>query len=128
MDKSSTQYELSKLFKPITDPQKKLKESIVSEIKPNREGIKNALTFPQFSSIMAQEDSDDDDDDQGTIHMGDIAENTWDNLLQHQALIKPLDCTIKMASFSLERKRLKYKKTILLLMVGITNVHLVYES
>ena len=30
----NTQYELSKLFKPVTDMQKELKEGLVSEIKP----------------------------------------------------------------------------------------------
>ena len=40
MGKSSTQYELSLFFKPITDTQRKLKESIVSEIKPIRERFK----------------------------------------------------------------------------------------
>ena len=33
----SIQYELSKLFKPVTDMQKDLKESFVSELKPIRE-------------------------------------------------------------------------------------------
>ena len=46
----STHYELSKLFKPVTDMQKDLKEGLVSELKPIREGMKNlpkAITFPQ---------------------------------------------------------------------------------
>ena len=34
-----TKYELSKLFKPVTDMQKYLKEGLVSELKPIREGI-----------------------------------------------------------------------------------------
>ena len=37
----STQYELSKLFKPVTDIQKDLKEGLVSELKLIREGMKN---------------------------------------------------------------------------------------
>ena len=48
---SSTQHELSKLFKWVTDMQKDLKEGLVSELKPIREGMKNlpkAITFPQF--------------------------------------------------------------------------------
>ena len=52
----NTQYELSKLFKPVTDMQKDLKEGHISELKPIRKGMKNspmALTFPQFSSITA---------------------------------------------------------------------------
>ena len=46
----STQYELSKLFKPATDMQKDLK-GLVGELKPIREGMKslpNAITFPQL--------------------------------------------------------------------------------
>ena len=31
---SSTQYELSKLFKPVMDTQKELKESIITKTKP----------------------------------------------------------------------------------------------
>ena len=52
----STQYELSKLFKPVTDMQKDLKEGIVSQLKPIREGIKNlpkAITFPNLRSKQA---------------------------------------------------------------------------
>ena len=47
----NTQYELSKLFKPVTDMQKELKEGLLREIKPIREGMKNlpkAITFPQL--------------------------------------------------------------------------------
>ena len=33
----NTQYELSKLFKPVTDMQKDLKDGLVSELKPIRE-------------------------------------------------------------------------------------------
>ena len=36
----STQYELSKLFKPVIDMQQDL-EGLVSELKPIREGMKN---------------------------------------------------------------------------------------
>ena len=51
----STQYELSKLFKPVTDMQKDLKEGLVSEVKPIREGMKNlpkAIKFSQFPPMM----------------------------------------------------------------------------
>ena len=47
----NTQYELSKLSKPVTDMQNDLKEGLVSELKPIREDMKNllkAVTFPQF--------------------------------------------------------------------------------
>ena len=55
----STHYELSKLFKPVTDMQKDLKECLVSELKPIREGMKNlrrAISFPQFPSIPAYDE------------------------------------------------------------------------
>ena len=40
VDDVNTQYELSKLFKPVTDMQKDLNEGLVSELKPIREGVK----------------------------------------------------------------------------------------
>ena len=70
-----TQYELSKLFKPVTDMQKDLKEGHVSELKPIREGMKNlpkTITFPQFSSITAYDD--DDGEEEEDVFIGDIAE------------------------------------------------------
>ena len=36
----NTQYELWKLFKPVTDMQRDLKEGLSSELKPVREGMK----------------------------------------------------------------------------------------
>ena len=47
----STQYELSMVLKQIADMQKDLKESLVREWKPIREGMKNlprVITFPHF--------------------------------------------------------------------------------
>ena len=41
VDDLSTQYELLKLFKPVTGMHKDLKEGLVSELKPIREGMKN---------------------------------------------------------------------------------------
>ena len=57
----SIQYELSKLFKPVTDIQTDLKEGLVSELKRIREGMKNfpkAIKFPQFPSITAYDNDD----------------------------------------------------------------------
>ena len=71
----STQYELSKLFKPVTDMQKDLKEGIVSELKPIREGMPNlpkVITFPQFPSITAY--NDDDCEEEEDVFIGDITE------------------------------------------------------
>ena len=74
VDDVNTQYELSMLFKPVTEMQKDLKEDIVSELKPIREGMKNlprAITFPQFPSITAY---DDDGEEEVDVFIGDIAE------------------------------------------------------
>ena len=57
----NTQCELSKLFISVTDVQKYLKEGLVNELKPIREGMKNVpktITFPQFPSITAYVDDD----------------------------------------------------------------------
>ena len=73
---SSTQHELSKLFKPVTDMQKDSKEGLVGELKPIREGMKNlpkAITFPQFPSITAYDDDDDSEEEEDVV-IGDIAE------------------------------------------------------
>ena len=71
---SSTQHELSKLFKPVTDMQKDLKEGLVSELKPIRERMKNlpkAIKFPQFPSITAY---DGDGEEEVDVFIGNIAE------------------------------------------------------
>ena len=70
----STQYELSKLFKPVTDMQKDLKEGVVTELKPIREGMKNlskTIAFAQYPSIIAYNDDGVEDED---VFIGDIAE------------------------------------------------------
>ena len=62
----NTQYELSKLFKPVTDMQTDLKEGLVSELKPIRKGMKNlpkAVTFLQFPSITAYDDDGEEEVD-----------------------------------------------------------------
>ena len=46
--------------------QKDLKEGLVSELKPIREGMQNlptAITFPQFPSITAYDDDGEEDED-----------------------------------------------------------------
>ena len=70
----STQYELSNLFKPVTDIKKDLKEGLVSELKPIREGMKHlpkTVTFPQSPFITAY---DDDGEEEGKAVRGNIAE------------------------------------------------------
>ena len=74
-----TQYELSNLFKPVTDMHKDLKEDLVSELQPIREEMKNlpkAITFAQFPSITAY---DDDGEEEVDVFIGDIAEQYLQN-------------------------------------------------
>ena len=102
----STQYELSKLFKPVTDMQKDLKEGLVSELKPIREGMKNlpkAITFPQFPSITAY----DDDGEEGEDSLEILPNNTCESLHPSRALIRHLDCGIRMVSFTLGTSKQK---------------------
>ena len=71
----NTQHKLSKLFKPVTDMQKDLKEGLVSELKPIREGMKNipkAVTFPQFPSMTSYHDYGEEEED---VFIEDIAEH-----------------------------------------------------
>lgn len=94
--------------------EKELKDSIIIEMKPIREGMKNlpkAITFSQFPSITAKEDDDEEDE---TKHLGDIPNNTCDNLLLHQALIEPLDCGKRRASFFIGNKEARIKENNLL--------------
>ena len=54
---------------------KDLKEGLVIELKPIREGMKNlpeAITFPQFPSITAYDD--DDGEEEEDVFIGDIVE------------------------------------------------------
>ena len=89
----STQYDLSKLFKPDIDMEKDLKEGLVSELKPIREGMKNlpkAITFPQFPSITAYDD--DDGEEEEVAFIGDIAEQ----YLRKFAIVSGADRTFRL--------------------------------
>jgi len=69
----SAQRELSKLFKPITETQKDIKESLVSELRPIKESLKElpaAITFPQLQAIAAPPE---DEDEEGVMQVGKIA-------------------------------------------------------
>ena len=72
--------------------QKDLRECIVSELKPIREGMKNlskAITFHQFPSITPYDDDGEDEED---VFVGDIAEQYLESLLSPLILIRQLDC------------------------------------
>ena len=70
----SIQCEVSKLFKPVTDMQKDLKEDLLSELKPIIEGMKHlpkVITFPQFPFVTACHD---DGETEVNAFIGEIAE------------------------------------------------------
>ena len=73
----SAQRELSKFFKPITETQKDIKESLVKEIKPITVGIRElpaAITFPQLQAIAPPPpDEEDKEDEEGVMRVGKIA-------------------------------------------------------
>ena len=100
---------VSKLFKAITDTQKELKESIVNEMKPIREGIQKARAFPQFPSIIMQEDSD-DDDDQGTMYIGDVAEKYLRQFVSTTGADKTFGLHDKNGTFFIGNKETRIKE------------------
>ena len=108
VDDLSTQHELSKLFKPVTDMQKDFKEGLVIELKPIREGIKNvpkAIIFPQFPSITAYDV--DDDEEEEDVFFGDIAEEYLRKFATVSGADKTFDCGIRMVGFTSETKKQK---------------------
>ena len=101
----STQYELSKLFNPVTDMQKYLKESLVSELKPIREGMKNlpkATTFPQFPSITAYDDAAEEAED---VLIGDIAKQYLPKFATVSGEDKTFELRVRMLSFTLGTRK-----------------------
>lgn len=70
----SAQRELSKLFKPITETQKDVTKSLLGELKPIRENLKElpaAITFPQLQAIAPPPENEDEDED--VMRIGRIA-------------------------------------------------------
>ena len=87
--------------------QKELKEGLVSELKPIREGMKHlpkAVTFPQYPSITAH---DDDGEEEGNALIGNIAEQYLRKFARKSGTDKTLDCGIWMVSFTLETRKQK---------------------
>ena len=82
--------------------QKDLKEGLVSELKPIREGMKNlpnTITFPQFPYTTAYDD--DDGEEEEDVFIGDIAEQYLRMFLPCLEQITRLNCGIRMVSFTL---------------------------
>ena len=109
----STQYELSKLFKLVTDIQKYLKEGLVKELKPIREGMKNlpkAITFPQFPSITAY--GDDDGEEEEDLIIGDLSEQYLRKLATVSGADKTFGLRDKDRKFYIGNKVAQVKETI----------------
>ena len=109
-----TQYELSKLFKPDTDMQKDLKEGLVSELKPIREGMKNlpkAITFPQYPPITAYVD---DGEEEVDVLIGKIAEQYLRKFASTSGTDKTFGLLDKDGKFYIGSKEatIKKRKTI----------------
>ena len=58
------------MFKPITETQKDIKESLVSELRPIKEILKELPAAPQLQAIAAPPE---DEDEEGVMQVGKIA-------------------------------------------------------
>ena len=106
----NTQYELSKLFKLVTDMQKDLKQGLVSELKPIKEGMKNlprVITFPQFPSITAY---DDDGEEEVDVFKGDISEQYLRKFASVSGADKIFGLPNKNCKFYIGNKEAKIKE------------------
>ena len=87
--------------------QKDLKESLVSELKPVREGMKNvtkAIPFPQFPSITAYDDNCWGEED---AFIGDIAEQYLRTFVTVYGADKTFEFQDKLVSFTLGTRKQK---------------------
>ena len=107
----STQYNLSKFFKLVRNMQKDLKEGLVSELRPIREGMKNlpnAITFPQFPSITAYDDDGEEEED---VFIGDIAEQYLRKFATVSGADKTFGLRDKNGKFYIGNKEAKIKES-----------------
>ena len=92
--------------------QTELKEGIVSELKPIREGMKNlpkAITFPQFPSITAYDD-DDDGGEEEDVFIGDMAEEYLRKFAAASGADKMFGLRNKDGKFYIANKEAKIKE------------------
>ena len=104
-----------KAFQTFTDIQKDLKEGLVSELKPIREGMNNlpkAVTFPQFPSITAYDD--DDCEDEVNVFIGDIAEQYLHKFASQSRTDKTFGLRDKDGKFYIGNKEAKIKENNIL--------------
>ena len=70
----SAQRELKKFFKPITETQKDIKETLVKEIKPITESIRELPAVPQLQAIAPPpQDEEDAEEEESMMRVGKIA-------------------------------------------------------
>ena len=92
--------------------QKDLKEGLVSELKPIREGMKNlpkTITFPQFPSITAYYD-DDGEEEEEDVFIGDIAEQYLRKFSTVSGADKTFGLRDKDGKFYIGNKKAKIKE------------------
>ena len=90
--------------------QKDLKESLVSELKPMREGMKNlpkAIIFPQYQSITAYDDDDQAEED---VFLGYIAEQQLRKFASRSGTDKTFGLRDKDGKFYIGNKEAKIKE------------------
>ena len=90
--------------------QKDLKEGLVSELKPIREGMKNLpkpITFPQFPSITAYDDDGEEEED--TV-IEDIAEQYLRKFASTSGTDKTFGLRDKNGKFYIGNKETKIKE------------------
>ena len=90
--------------------QQALKEVIVSELKPIREGMKNlpkAITFPQFPSITSYDDDGEEEEDS---FIGDIAEQYLRKFASTSCTDKTLGLHDEDGKFYIGNKETKIKE------------------
>ena len=85
----SAQRELSKLFKPITETQKDIKESLVSELKPIKESLKKLPAASQLRAIVAP--PEDEDEEEGVMQVGRSLTNTSATTLPNKTSTRLLE-------------------------------------
>ena len=94
--------------------QKYLKEGLVSELKPIREGMKNlpkVITFPQFPSITAYDDDGKEEED---VFIGDIAEQYLRKFASASGTYKTFDLRDKKSKFDIGNMEAKIKENIII--------------
>ena len=92
--------------------QKDLKDGLVSELKPIREGMKNlprVITFPQLPSITAY---DDDGEEEENVCIGDIVEQYLRKFDSVSGANKTFGLRDKDGKFYIGNKEARIRKTI----------------